>query len=379
MNKDLEINSFLSGESDSIDPVQAQRRLFMNNCPCHWMFNFLREAVFVTNKDKQIVFANDAMVRYSNRSQGSEIIGLKPGEAFHCIHTEESSSSCEGSSYCKTCGSMYSLISCRTGKKAAYDFSLSRYNGDQIEALDLEILAYPVKLETETFYFFSLTDVSHEKRRAALERIFFHDILNTAGGLFGISRMLKEDNDPNPELIDLLFDNSQVLLQEIEAQKTLAAAERNEILVDKTFANSLDIVRIPVKQYISRAIAENKNLVVEPFSESIQMVIDITLATRVLGNMIKNALEASRRGDKITLGCKADGDRVEFWVQNTGSISDEVRPYIFNRSFSTKGKGRGLGTYSMKLLSEKYLNGTVSFESKENQTVFRASFPRELQ
>lgn len=34
-----------------------------------------------------------------------------------------------------------------------------------------------------------------------------------------------------------------------------------------------------------------------------------------------------------------------------------VQLQIFNRSFSTKGKGRGTGTYSMKLLTKRYLKG----------------------
>jgi sensor histidine kinase regulating citrate/malate metabolism len=44
---------------------------------------------------------------------------------------------------------------------------------------------------------------------------------------------------------------------------------------------------------------------------------------------------------------------------------------MFKRSFTTKGIGRGLGTYSMKLLGEKYLKGKVGFESsKQNGTTF---------
>jgi sensor histidine kinase regulating citrate/malate metabolism len=41
----------------------------------------------------------------------------------------------------------------------------------------------------------------------------------------------------------------------------------------------------------------------------------------------------------------------------------EVQLQLFQRSFSTKGNNRGLGTYSMKLLGEQYLNGRVDFES----------------
>ncbi|MFH1622626.1 MAG: hypothetical protein ABIA97_05870 [Candidatus Omnitrophota bacterium] len=36
-----------------------------------------------------------------------------------------------------------------------------------------------------------------------------------------------------------------------------------------------------------------------------------------------------------------------------------------------EGKGRGIGTYSGKFITEAYLKGKVSFESKEGQeTVF---------
>ena len=39
-------------------------------------------------------------------------------------------------------------------------------------------------------------------------------------------------------------------------------------------------------------------------------------------------------------------------------MPDEVKAQIFERSFSTKGRGRGIGTYSIKLLTERYLEGT---------------------
>ncbi len=49
---------------------------------------------------------------------------------------------------------------------------------------------------------------------------------------------------------------------------------------------------------------------------------------------------------------------------------------MFQRSFTTKGEGRGLGTYSMKLLSERYLNGRVEFTSSpEHGTTFTAVYP----
>jgi sensor histidine kinase regulating citrate/malate metabolism len=67
-------------------------------------------------------------------------------------------------------------------------------------------------------------------------------------------------------------------------------------------------------------------------------------------------------------------------VHNTTFMPQHVQLQIFNRSFSSKGKGRGLGTYSMKLLSERYLSGTVSFESaKEQGTTFYAQYPLQIE
>jgi len=47
---------------------------------------------------------------------------------------------------------------------------------------------------------------------------------------------------------------------------------------------------------------------------------------------------------------------------------------VFNRSFSIKGGDRGLGTYSIKLLSERYLNGEVGFTSEEGTGVASSSY-----
>ena len=57
-------------------------------------------------------------------------------------------------------------------------------------------------------------------------------------------------------------------------------------------------------------------------------------------------------------------------------MTEAVRHQIFQRSFSTKGPGRGLGTYSVKLFTEQYLKGKVGFESLEGKgTTFFVSLP----
>ena len=68
-----------------------------------------------------------------------------------------------------------------------------------------------------------------------------------------------------------------------------------------------------------------------------------------------------------SLGAQGDGREIELWVMNPSAMPEEVRMQIFQRSFSTKGKGRGIGTYSLKLLGETYLKGEVGFTSAEDE------------
>jgi signal transduction histidine kinase len=106
------------------------------------------------------------------------------------------------------------------------------------------------------------------------------------------------------------------------------------------------------------------------------MKTDKHLLRRVLENMTKNALEATSPGADIALGCCGRNGRVRFSVHQPGVIPEDVQLQIFQHSFTTKGKGRGLGTYTIKLLTERYLGGTVWFVSSEKAgTTFFAEYP----
>jgi sensor histidine kinase regulating citrate/malate metabolism len=65
-----------------------------------------------------------------------------------------------------------------------------------------------------------------------------------------------------------------------------------------------------------------------------------------------------------------------FRVTNPGEMPPRAARHIFERGFSTKkGHGRGLGTWSMKLLGEGILGGAVGFYSADETTVFWLSLP----
>ncbi len=117
-------------------------------------------------------------------------------------------------------------------------------------------------------------------------------------------------------------------------------------------------------------------LIITRIQEGVEILTDKTLLRRIILNLLKNAVEASNLGSQIIISSsKTDGIN-EIKVHNEQVMPEEVRLQVFKRSFSTKGKGRGLGTYSIKLLTEKFLKGKVSFISEEGYgTEFTIQIP----
>ena len=128
------------------------------------------------------------------------------------------------------------------------------------------------------------------------------------------------------------------------------------------------------------AVATGRTLAVAPGSADVPIETDRVLLQRVLANLVKNALEAEPPGGGVTVACEKVGERVRFEVRNPSVMPRAAQVQIFQRSFSTKGAGRGLGTYSVRLLTERYLDGRVSFTSTaEDGTCFVAEYPAVLE
>jgi CheY-like chemotaxis protein len=74
-----------------------------------------------------------------------------------------------------------------------------------------------------------------------------------------------------------------------------------------------------------------------------------------------------------------DEQQVVFSVHNQTVMPEDAQRQVFQRHFTTKGRGHGLGTYSMQRISSKYLDGCVWFAVQpQSGTTFYARYPRKL-
>jgi signal transduction histidine kinase len=227
----------------------------------------------------------------------------------------------------------------------------------------------------------TIQDIQHEKWHAFLDRIFFHDILNTTNALQLTLQLFTEYEDyiDKKGLIKSANRLTKELIEEILSQRLLIDAESNHYVITINNFNSIDIIDDIFNTYVEHKLTEEKTLKIALSSKSIDIYSDRTLLRLILVNMTKNALEATPKDGTVTIGCEIIGENIKFWVHNPGFIPRDIQLQIFNRSFSTKSQDRGLGTYSMKLLSS-ILKGTINFTtSEENGTIFNAEYPIKLE
>ncbi len=365
--------------AERADPlaIAAANRAIASSAILVTILDAMPEQVLILNRQRQIVYGNRAASALAETLGCASMLGMRPGELLACRTALESVSGCGTSETCRTCGAVQAILEATAGRRSDQECRINRQANFGPEALDLRVSATPLKWGDEEFVLFVANDIADEKRRQILERVFFHDILNTAGGINSMAEMLSAGDIAFDEVKDDLATASDTLVQEIKSQRILVAAESNALAVQMTALESESFLGAVAQTYHNHDVARGKQIRIAPESVHGPFVSDEALLSRVVGNLVKNALEASGAGEVVTLACHADDARITFTCHNQQAMPRSVQLQVFQRSFSTKGRDRGIGTYSIKLLTEKYLGGKASFVSSEGHgTTFSVTLPR---
>lgn len=359
---------FAPANLSDIEEIKSDYLLLSESEVLSGIVNAIPNIILILNENRQIVFYNALLLQTLNIMDSDLVLSLRPGELLSCIHSKETEGGCGTTASCRYCGAVMAIMAAQQGNRATNECRINVFSNDYTEALDLKVATSPFPWAGKPYTFFSIVDISSEKRRQALERIFFHDVLNTASSMQSTVDLLMTIDDPQDkqELMSLLPIISRQLISEVKSQNELLKAEKNELLIYPQTISSRQILSEVICEYEYLNVIGTRSIEIDHNAIDMELHTDPTILKRIIGNMFKNAFEASVKNDVIRINMQFDSpDTFIFSVQNPQFIPAEIQLQIFNRSFSTKGEGRGLGTYSIKLLTEKYLKGKVSFTSDQ--------------
>jgi len=362
------------------DLIGQQRQAFIGNPLAVTMLDSMPGPAVVLNSRRQIVVPNRQFLAVVGVGDESAVLARRPGEVLDCVHATERPGGCGMSEHCSRCGALIAVLAAWRGRSEAEgECRVCTRSDVDGGALDFRVRTSFLAVDGQDFVVLTLQDISAEKRRHVLERVFFHDVLNVCGGIHGLAELLLTEG-LGPEVEQAfkrdVYRLSSAVIDEIMAHRQMLAAEQGVLKLDLQDVSSDDALDEVVAFYRHHGVADGRTLV-RAAGDPLWLRTDPMLLRRVLGNLVKNALEATPRGGTVTVAAAAEDDGVRFTVHNPGVMPEAVRLQLFQRSFSTKGgEGRGVGTYSVRLFSERFLGGNVSFTSDEpGGTTFTVTVP----
>lgn len=370
--KPLATTHFAPAERTSSEDLKIEAEACLSHPVARFLMQALDGFVLILDVHRQVLATNDRVLDVMVMDpQGAPPLGLRPGEFFGCVHVHEGPGGCGTSHACSHCGLVLALLEAqRTGEAVYSECLLTLRHGDLHESAEFEIVASPLVVGPHRFLAVVLHDLSANKRRDALERLFFHDVANLMQGIRGWADLLASGATSSTGVAQKLAHLTDLLDRELKSHQAMALAEHGQLKPTVRAVFPLEILRDAGDLLSRHALARDRKMEILPTPDEV-IHTDPELLSRVVLNMAVNAVEASFVGETITLSAQIEGQDIRFLVHNPGQIPEEIRSRIFQRSFSTKGAaGRGLGTYAMKLFGENVLHGQVGFDTGLEGTTF---------
>ena len=217
-----------------------------------------------------------------------------------------------------------------------------------------------------------------EQARDAMTHMIVHDLKNILMVIMG-----------NLEIMDMDMASNSLDNKRLEGYlKTLGSAgremssfitsilgvsrlESGDMPISLTSVNALQMLEKLYDQYTIIANNKKVRLSLKPASTDIIIKADKTILSRILQNLLNNALKHTPEETDVTMSVERDGNNIVFYIEDNGpGIPEEYRERIFDKFFQIKNEnessamGAGLGLTFCKMATEAQ-GGKISIESRE--------------
>lgn len=199
---------------------------------------------------------------------------------------------------------------------------------------------------------------TQNKLWAGMAKETAHQIGTPLSSLIGWVEILKADNVEETTIVEIEKDIDR--LQTITERFSKIGSEpklENKDVIEET-QKSCDYLQ----SRFSKQVEFSFNAPKEP----IMVLMNPTLHSWTIENLVKNAIDAMKGRGKLALEIIQEGDLVKINVSDTGNgIPKNQFKSVFEPGFTTKKRGWGLGLSLTKRIVEEYHKGTIKVLNSE--------------
>jgi signal transduction histidine kinase len=366
---------FASPERATSERIRELSELALADPILEIVFEAVGGYTLVIDQHRQIIAANDELLQMLGAKRNEPLLELRIGEALNCINVARGPNGCGTSRQCRHCGAVAAILAAQVSNQPVDGTcTVACCDDDQVKPTELRVRVKPLLLANEQVYVFVFHDITVAKQRELLEQVFLHELRNLVTGLLGWSDALNREtvSEAATQIVELARRTGECL----EQQGVLLNAESGQLQLKVESINLEAIVASLRALFGTSEYTRDRCLLVDVEESPKTLITDGQLLLRVLGNLVKNAFEATPTGGAVTLRIISSVEGVVFEVHNLGALPVDVAKQLFKRRVTTKGPGRGLGLYSVQLFGEQCLGGQVTFESTDDcGTIFRLNLP----
>lgn len=222
--------------------------------------------------------------------------------------------------------------------------------------------------KTKEFLKNTISDISHQLKTPLSALVMYQEII---------------ENEPdNPETVREFSLKSGTALKRIEqliqSILKITRIDAGSIYFEKSNYSIPDILSHAISELTTRANNEKKEIVINGDLEQM-LYCDIEWTGEAIGNIVKNALDHTDVGGKITISWERTPAMIRIFITDNGhGITQEDIHHIFKRFYRSKNtsdsQGIGLGLPLAKAVVEGQ-GGILSVQSERLQgTTFTLSF-----
>ena len=224
------------------------------------------------------------------------------------------------------------------------------------------------ELREKEFLKNTISDISHQMKTPLAALNIYNGLLQDEAKEFPSVKELTTLSEQELDRIETLVQN---LL-------TITKLDAGSIVIEKDRESVADMMRDIELQFAYRARQEQKEIILSG-SDEVFLFCDRDWLIEAIGNIVKNALDHTEKGDTVRIEWKALSSAVQITVKDNGSgIHPEDLHHVFKRfyrsRFSKDKQGIGLGLPLAKAIVEAH-SGTIEVDSELGKgTAFTMNF-----